>query len=92
MELPPQSLPPELIFQMLWRKTKAIEAETAPKISLTEKSRHLNLACRLSSSLPVLAIYTRDRIEAEIKGRQKARENYIEYVDAVRVSPGPLDS
>lgn len=87
-------IPPQLRVQALY---KAFCAEPAQKDLIT-KRKAMGIVLAASSSLPVVTIATRDRIELEMKARRQADLNRAEAELAVarasaetQISPEHLD-
>lgn len=83
----PQFQPnPQQIAAALFRASK-------PKndpLSFRDRVDTLAYVTKATTSLPVITIATRDRVEVEMVGRRQAQQNFVDMVSDT--SPEPLDA
>lgn len=69
---------------------------SSAKPNLQDKDKALKYICRATTSLPVVTIATRDRVEAEMLARRRADLNRASVEQNLEsgasISPGPLDT
>ena len=87
---PQFKIPPEMIVKALMQRAR----EQDPRPSIGDKSKAMKVVCEATSSLPVLTIATRDRVEELMAARRRADEHRAAYVEGLvdTVSPETLDS